>query len=297
MHKRTFLLFSTFLFCLLCGCAKREVDTKIILDFADVSVLHEKQHSQIQCSFGPENQLLVINAELFVPDKIVSGKVKDTFPDIAAIQKVLRDDKTVFEQQGQQEWGITQAGAGHNEIYYGYNDMYASFYDTVPVQRFDDSDAFLKELGYSAVFFHKQTGEEDTYYYSPGIDDIPVVSQHAGFGGTQVYMRDNKISSFLLEPQYSLLETQEEQQVISEKCAIEILGNAYINGQISPLNGEKIQYMRLAYFVDKQKNLFPVWCFSIVFDNREYVMYCIQALDGTVLFDYNHYSVAGEEES
>lgn len=301
------------------GCAKREVDmvTDVEgLDFVTAREMEEDNGKHITLKIGTSTNPLYIDADVTIPNSIKTGKVEQKFPDSSLIEKALCEGESL-EQIGENQWGIVAQGQEYDyEKYYEVDEDYAMYYDAAIKGDADKADTerdvneeelkqqaqqVLDNCEFPAVFVYEETDEVEkstAFFYSPAIEGVPVVSSTSGLGGVQVYISENGVSEMLLEKQI-VPDKLEETEVMSLDAMLEMLNNYYENGSLSPLSGgDKVRFIRLAYYVDKQSRLKPVWCFSIDFMNvgKEYLVYCFDAENGEIVFDYNSYTVEGEGE-
>lgn len=306
------------------GCAKREADVQVDMDTLQrvaVQELSDRNGEHLTCDMGPSEILLHIDADIMIPDTIKTGKAEQDFPDVSLIEGSLCGGEKM-EQLGENSWGIkAQQKLYEYEKYYEVDSDYASYYNAVlkggigNAAHAGDGDTqglkeYLKEqaenvltgLDYPAVLSYAETDEKEEsviFHYTPSVDGVPIVSKTSGLGGTQICMFEEGVSEMLLEPRVGV-DGQEEVSVLPLDTILDFMERDYENGTLSPLgNDNMIRFIRLAYYVDEQMELKPVWCFCIDFMDLgwEYVTYCYDAQTGNILFDYNNYTVeAGEEE-
>lgn len=295
------------------GCAKREPDYQISDDSSGLSSIQkvsQENGCHVERVLGEGSMKLCINADVTVPNEIKTGTVKTGYPDVSRIENILCTEKMEEVESG--VWAIKSDGQDYEyEQYYQQADDYANYYDvrakgdfenkfTADIKALSDqADGILSACDYPAeLLCTEENGNVLTCYYSPTVQGIPVVSKSAGLGGTQLYMTENGLGEMLLEK--AVMESAlEDTEVLTLEEVLNRMELQCKAGKI-PLLSEKdeIRYIRLAYYTDEQSNLLPVWCFSIDFpkEGQEYVVYCMDAVTGELVFDYNSYAVAGEGE-
>lgn len=295
------------------GCAKRETESQILLDSSElkpIEVVFQANDSHVERVLGEGNMQLCINADVTIPNEIKTGSVETGYPDISEIEDTLCEEKMEEVEEG--IWAIKSDSQDYEyEQLYQQADDFASYYDVGVKEKFESegtvnekelseqADEILSDCAYLAEFIYaEKNGNMLSCFYSPTVDGIPVVSKSAGLGGTQLYIMEYGLGEMLLEK--TVLEsTLKDTEVLTLNAALDMLELQCEAGEI-PLLSEKdeIRYIRLAYYVDEESNLLPVWCFSIDFPNegQEYVAYCMDAVTGDIRFDYNSYSVLGEGE-
>lgn len=311
-----FLILCVLILCI-SGCAKREPETLISIDeskLVDIKELSKDNNRHIRQEVGASAVKLYIDADVFIPGEIKIGEIAESFPDISLIENALCEGKKL-EEISENEWAERAQGQIYEyERYYQIDASYANYYNaalkmgkevsgssTVEGMK-KKSELILEDCEYPAILSFCEINSETNgiaLFYTPSLDGIPIVSQTAGLGGTQLYMASGEVSEMLMERRVEWKGKTDKVTIISVDDIIEVVANLYQNGDLSPLmNGDVLRFIRLAYYVDEEKNIKPVWCFSIDFMNtgREYVVYCIDAQTGTIVFDYNNYAVEGEGE-
>lgn len=291
------------------GCAKREPDSPVSsgsLELQPIDVVSQANGSHVERVLGEEPMQLSINADVIIPSEIKTGSVEVRYPAVSKIEETLCTEP--MEEVGENEWAIKADGKPYAyEQYYNQADDLAGYYNAqlkVPVE--DDStmdekllseqaDAILSAFGYSAELLHtERNGNTLSCFYSPTLLDTPIVSKTLGLGGTQLYMTEDGLASMWLEK--TVVESDlQDTEILPLDVALDRMELLCESQQI-PLFPEAVRYIRLAYYVDEQSNLLPVWCFSTYFANRENVVYCMNAVTGNIVFDFSSDLVPGEGE-
>lgn len=295
------------------GCAKREsedVNFTQDLKLEEIETVSKENGSYKECVLGEESFKLNVNAKVIIPNEIQTGTVEIGYPESLKLEEALNIG--TLEEVEPDTWGIkSENGAYLYEKCYKQDDDYAMYYDAGLKALFTGegsvdkatlskrADEILSEMGYEAILSRmEENGNMLACFYTPSIQGIPIVTNDLGLGGTQLSMVEGGLGEALLEKQV-LKSTLHDTQVISLDTALILLEKHCVSGDI-PLLSEKdeIRYIRLAYYVNEERNLIPVWCFSIEFpsEEQEYVVYCMNALTGDIEFDYDNYGAMGEGE-
>lgn len=295
------------------GCAKREPEGQISADSSElepIEIVLQANGNHVECVLGEGNMQLRINADVTIPNEIKIGSVETGYPDVSKIEDTLCTEK--MEEIDDGAWAIKSDGENYEyEQFYQQTDDFANYYNAKLKGNFenestadtkvlsDQADEILSACSYPAELLYTEgNGDMLACFYSPTVHGIPVVSKSAGLGGTQLYITENGLGEMLLEK--AVLEsTLKDTEVLTLDAALNMMESQCEAGRIPLLSeNDEIRYIRLAYYIDEQSNLLPVWCFSIDFPNegQEYVAYCIDAKMGELVFDYNSYSVIGEGE-
>lgn len=296
------------------GCAKPEQESKIsveTLKLESIDTVFQANGSHVECILGKGKMKLSVNADVIIPDEIKIGSVEMGYPAVSEIETALGVEN--MEEIGKNIWAIKSDGQDCKyKLFYKQGDDYASYYNSGLKGMFENevlldekalserADEILSDMGYAAKIFYTEKNENMlTCFYSPTLDGIPIVTKNAGLGGTQLYMTENGLGEMLLEKMV-VKSTMKDTEILDLGTALDMMELQCTTGKI-PLLSEKdeIRYIRLAYYIDNQKKLLPVWCFSIDFpnDKQEYVVYCMNAVTGDIVFDYNSYSAIGEGEN
>lgn len=299
------------------GCAKREPDSSVAsgsLELESIDVVSQANGSHVERVFGEEPMQLSINADVIIPSEIKTGSVVVGYPAVSKIEEALCTEP--MEEVGENEWAIKADGQDYAyEQYYHQTDDFASYYNAqlkVSVeegspmeeasamdekQLSEQADAILSALGYSAERFHAERyGDTLVCFYSPALRDTPIVSKTVGFGGTQLTMKEGGLAELRLEK--TVVESDlQDTEILPLDAALDRMELLCESQQIPLLlETDEIRYIRLAYYVDEQLNLLPVWCFSTYFANWENAVYCMNAVTGDMVFDFSSDFVPGEGE-
>ncbi len=311
-RKLKFLIFFSSLI-LLCACAKREEDTVLSnedLEYVKIEDIQNLNGTTCHYSIEVGEECIEVDADVTVPPRIYKGGVKGFHPAVEDVREQLHIEKDM-EQVEKNMWAVKSMENDVYEYVYTVDDDYATYTnagcktpdmnnESVDENQQDElkalTDKLMSGMKMHSKILWSKSDMDFVFFCSSLIDEVPVVTRNAGFGGTQIYMSDGVVGSALIERQYEILE-KNETDILSLDTALEMFKSHYINGDVAVISKETpIKHIRLAYYVDEEDKFIPVWCFSIDFPEvgNEYTVCCVNALTGELVFDYTAYAVEGE---
>lgn len=277
---------------ILSGCAKRECDSKDVLE-KNSSLVQDSGNAAneellvTQCikdTLGEDEDLMYIDAEVNVQDVMYKGVAEKKYPRETDLKNLTGIDGLYTSDQESIIYAGNESNVEFNLELFNNKDNDTEVEASINYA-YSIAEGLNYDLKVSQILCAKSNGiNKVVVKYIQKLDGINVINSMGTYDYDNIQMENNKVVDVYLMPRY-VFANKERTKILPLNKVIEYVKALYMDGNLTIYPGETISKIEMMYVVDRNDIVKPVYAFLVKFENGYIPIFCFDVENGKLEYD------------